>query len=498
MVTIKDLHDAMQESFTTVPELSGYQWRTTKFNQLNRVILDITSSNAKYFMIMSEIDDATGFDFDEGHIVKECFGAIPYKTEDLVVNCYNVNKDIVIRQPKYCLEYFLKRKLNFVSVGFFHDILFIGRKNAFLGIMFYNGSTIFYRPSLLKLLNFSKEKFTETLKLIAAKGTQVCDNLYLSCVKGPTEFMTDTVGSVILKKYNSDIVSAVKRSKSPEDYETKVNTILSKVRSEAYSVVAPLFNGCIFGASNMYSYAQLMKKMQKTYQDRMQEASLRAYEEGAIKSSVYAAHGFKPSIVNGRLFWKKPLALVPVSCVLKGRLYKMPEKNMRGKPLSQVYYISQLIVNPDGTLNAIGQHPNVGSGGRVCMGDMADEAYRVATMGADELDNFLSRAEKLLDVINYDSAYIPYDHEFKLEQFCDSGVTMTRYAQRKSSNIRNAVFVDDVVETINDDGLEERDDDDQQVVVTTNPPQNYDNMIQQNWTTVNTTIEPPNVETVPV
>lgn len=159
---------------------------------------------------------------------------------------------------------------------------------------------------------------------------------------------------------------------------------------------------------------EMYRTVLNKFMSNQDQVERRATERGILIGSkfftAFQRYGYIYELGSGR--WEKTLNMHPEFCLWHNVLYKIPEE------YQDKFIIESLTFDP-GTLreesfiiHANGKHPNVSSGGQVCIGgELCSEFKRlIRTKGlmAQEYVNFLARIEDALKVINFDSSYYDF------------------------------------------------------------------------------------------
>jgi hypothetical protein len=89
--------------------------------------------------------------------------------------------------------------------------------------------------------------------------------------------------------------------------------------------------------------------------------------------------------------------------------YKKIKENFKNKLQSK---ITRLYIDlTDGTMRAVGNHPNVSTGHQVCMGDLKGK-ISFDSLNIDTIKDLIIQCEQLLETINYSSSYNDVDKPY--------------------------------------------------------------------------------------
>jgi len=140
----------------------------------------------------------------------------------------------------------------------------------------------------------------------------------------------------------------------------------------------------------------------------------KAVERGILLGSkfftAFQRAGYIYEVDTGK--WEKDVNHTVEFCLWHKVLYKIPEKY-------QVFKVERLVFDPSHltgetfVITAKAVHPNVGTGGQVCIGNQLCEDYRNLMrhrqLMTQEYVNFLVKVEEALKIINFDSSYYSFD-----------------------------------------------------------------------------------------
>ena len=268
----------------------------------------------------------------------------------------------------------------------------IGTTNVLLGIIFNNGTLVIRWPALKQILKkHDREVFKSTLcnllnifvpynlrfqamnmegykkellvHAFAKANLEFSTFMFKKDDDEPKELFKERVETVV--KTCTDYIDRIVKSKetSGPDFVTGlVNELLSRVR------------------------------------DDIREFKEDAYGTGYKYGAIMANSGWHIADTD-KLAWYKSVDITPDRFIFEGRMYKIP-KDKRTVHISEITIFSA--GNMTATNDGVAHHPNM-SGQRVCTGDM--ELAKLTTGDPEQLMSLLNSAEKLLEIINFDSAY---------------------------------------------------------------------------------------------
>jgi 6-pyruvoyl-tetrahydropterin synthase len=290
-------------------------------------------------------------------------------------------------------------------IDYINEFYYIGDRNCLLGVSSVNGLLYIRQQTIVKLIDNNEIDIVKRcIKNMLVSFYQLYDKFCNLNMRTYKEEIVEIITEMALHRIvNGDRVGrryyrVYNEQESPEEF---MKTIKSYVTDSVKDAVS----GTVFGIKDVYSYAQIIN----TIMGQRKKLEDQVFKEGFAKGMQI---GLKIEMLGWRTshcefaeceksstWWEKEVKIIPDSFIHGGQKYLIPEKE-------RCYKITMLYINQDGTMMAKGTHPNI-SGSRVCMGDLK---INLADALSD-IQESLRRAEELLDMINYDSAY----HRDKME-----------------------------------------------------------------------------------
>jgi hypothetical protein len=109
--------------------------------------------------------------------------------------------------------------------------------------------------------------------------------------------------------------------------------------------------------------------------------------------------------------WERDLNLRPAFCICGDQLYKIPEEYQKWE-LKTLRFDPSLLTGENFIMHSTGNHPNVGSGGQICIGEALSEKFRKLIrnkeMMPQEYVSFAMEVEEALKIINFDSSFTSF------------------------------------------------------------------------------------------
>jgi len=184
------------------------------------------------------------------------------------------------------------------------------------------------------------------------------------------------------------------------------NKIIEKIKNN----IENIFNGTMYNVENSRQYQRIISDFISKRRKFIKDSNATAFFEGmqfGMKLEMIGWHQCPdPNFVSckdvGAFWWTKDVNIIPDTFIKNKRRY-MLEENQRIWVINKLYinqFSHMYCKSPDG----VSEHPNVNNG-RVCMGDLIIDFKE----HSQKLFEQLSDAEKLLDIINFDSSYRQYN-----------------------------------------------------------------------------------------
>jgi len=330
----------------------------------------------------------------------------------------NVNKKAKIKG--YILNFSDIRKLMAGLIQYdsvidcIYEYYYVGDKNSLLAMSSINGILYIRAQALQKLLDENdKETIKKTLNnLFVCFHTMFEKFSDLNIAEFKKEFSEDIQSSLLNKimvsNYYSRRFSSNINDKDPEIY-------ISELKQYIKSQLDNFFSNGIFGIKDKYSYANIISRIITNRKEREKVIYREAYSKGMQTGLKMEMLGWKPCEINFpddhkiSLWWAKEVTIIPNTFMYQNVRYTIPEKERKWK-------IDTLYINQLGEMRCHGNHPNVSSS-KVCMGDLQIDF----TKDLSNIQEMLTRAVTLLDMINYDSAYdhSAQDHLVQVSTVCN-------------------------------------------------------------------------------
>lgn len=316
----------------------------------------------------------------------------------LSVKGYLFNFNDVKKLIDECIESRLSGLLDCIN-----EFYYASNRNILVALTTTTGHLIFRLQAVKKILECNDD-------ITVKKCFLNIFTCYLKVLKMFTEMNIRTIQenvSGILEQgvwnelVNGDNLSSRFRNVFSDEPEEAIDRLKRNISVYINSTLENAFRDRIFGVSDQYSYARILNQIVKDNAYKEKQKFGDGFKKGVRFGLKFEMLGWEPCNPNFsddnrdvNIWWKKDVDIYPSSFIHKRERYLIPEK-YRNK-----FHISELYINQDGRMRAIGNHPNV-SGSSVCMGDLTIDF----TNDSIDLNDYLVQAEELLDMINYDSAY---------------------------------------------------------------------------------------------
>lgn len=263
------------------------------------------------------------------------------------------------------------------NTGHVLDFFYIGPEHILFAMIMRGGRLIIRWKTLKAILNLYSER---TAKSLIKK---VLDR-YLQYLKSAV---------------NQDLVYITQKICEPGGIVANHQHLRNVDKALIDEHIAGIFKNSLKDMNDHGEYFQTtFRNMQSTFHRQLEMAKMEGYFSGLKLTTIFGALGWEFSEARSKskssVCWEKKVQIVPNIFVYDGLHYLIPEEKRKWK-------ITKLFLYSDGRLNCDGRHPNV-SGGDVCLGDMGRVDF---SQDKEKLIDNIQRAERLLEIINYDSPY---------------------------------------------------------------------------------------------
>ena len=382
---------------------------------------------------------------------------IPRFEFSLEQTCVNLNKDLLCKYRAVTFSV-LKNKIIPLfqrNVYYSNPILklyFAGSKHVFIGMSLSNGQLFIRTQSIDQLIKYnSNEDIKMLLKDLFLNHYDFYRLINSSDISIFKQGVRDTCMNAIMNKYGVSTRFESRLSQivnEPISEQEKTERIMQCFELYLNSNVLSKFDSCIFGAHDSYSYSHLITQVMNSNKQQAQMEYSNGFKAGMSIGLKMEMLGWRPTTVNfpdstNFVWWYKDVNIIPDTIYYMGHRYSV------NKNYKLPYKVTKLYVSSAGILKCDGQHPNV-NGSSVCMGDLSIVFHG----SVSALEDSLKRAETLLDMINYDSAYSSTDRE-KIIENC----TLSTPLNLKNNKLKSTDSVKEISFSDDDD-----DDDDVEIV----------------------------------
>jgi len=368
--------------------------------------------------------------------------------------CYNCNPEFKDIPKKSHITFEHIKKLfaiqaqngSFLTVN---EFIFIGPASILAAIVFFDG-TFIVRWSVFKsyLEEFGKDTTKILLKnlfdrfvfhMFSGQSTdlsnmkQYFENRILKDMS--TRFSNFTIdehcGFIVDGKFNVPAFSRFLETMIKE----KINGAINQS-----SVNAMFFGG--------HKYEKLLTNILAKFSDQIKQYKNECFIQGLKFNTIFESLGWTfvtdckeiPGFYStdaSSFWWKKDINLHPDRYCYYRNLYELSEEKKTW------YTIETIYVCADGGARAKQKknsklsywHPNVGSGGNVCMGDLR-LSQSLIYLDIEHIKNYLDNVCELLKIINFDSPYSSSDFQLLSEDSkLIESVAIKRHSQDKKNDI---------------------------------------------------------------
>lgn len=328
----------------------------------------------------------------------------------------NINPDCKIKGYLYGYNDFVQkysrhddRSIRFESylTNIVH-LYFISDKNCLLATSMRNGDLLIRDAALKKLIkNNSSQTVIKVLTDLFSHYKKIRD-LYITgnilSLKDINNDINSWMPQYLCEKY---LELFIKNSLNREinltesEMEFKIMRAAELITGAYQECSRQIFGSSIINCNTDEGYYDLLAGVLKTVNNKEKNIRHEAFKRGmqiGLKLDMIGWKSANPKFSDAQddthVWWSKSVNIKPDIFISHKKKYKLPDS------FKDSYYITDLFVNEEGIMRCYGEHPNV-SGTQVCMGDLTID------FSADEdiIEDVLCRAEELLDIINWDSAY---------------------------------------------------------------------------------------------
>lgn len=386
----KNLNKNLSETDTYMLNFSNI--RIVSFTVSNFV--KIFSNNFNSSSSESEFEDLKLFGRQIFENQDSNFGKKPIRSIGL-----NIDKNLKIRGSLLSftdIRPVLENTSQHLSINEFY---YVGRKNILVAISTENGILVIREQALL---NFLKNNDLTIVKTVLKKLLTAYSRIY-------EKFESVNIREFKDNCYDFSIFNACdaltrhltvfpnsENKLNDTQYKELKETIIKTIEKN----IERLTKNTIFGIHNSQSYSTIIRNILQKRKEVERDVSQKSFQEGMAFGLKIEMLGWRPrqekfvdESDHTLIWWEKDVNIIPDTFIFKSDRYEIPAKQ-------RVWKITKLFVCQKGYMRCRGTHPNV-SGTKVCMGDL-----RINWGSSYEaLKSSLERAETLLDIINFDSAY---------------------------------------------------------------------------------------------
>jgi len=283
----------------------------------------------------------------------------------------------------------------------FNEIYYLGEKNILLGVASVDGFLYLRYQAIIKLMqNNDSATIRKTLKNLLTCFYNTKRKYEEINIRQFREELAELVqDGVFSRVVNADEYSGnyYNRYGTPNSQKEFLDTVKAYIKDN----ISQALNDTCFGINDAYSYSRAISEIMSSRSNQDKTIFKEGFEKGmriGMKLELLGWHPVNPNFADDtsasvNIWWKKDVTIIPNTFISGAERYEIPVSHRKSK-------ITELFINQNGKMRCTGEHPNV-NGTNVCMGDLKIEL-------SDKVSNIqdqLQRAEELLDIINFDSAY---------------------------------------------------------------------------------------------
>lgn len=284
-----------------------------------------------------------------------------------------------------------------------HEFYYCGERNCLLGFSSTTGLLYIRGQTLSKVMEHNDDVIVQRcLKNLLTCYYQVFKKFSNINIREYKENIAELIEENALNRLvqsNTYSYRYYERLLNIDKDQISYQQFTEKIKEYIKDMIDESTKGLIFGVKEEYSYSRLISDIMT----QKKNVEKQVYHDGFIKGMKI---GLKIEMLGWRSthpnfadesqageWWEKEVNIKPSTFIYQEKRYLIPEAHRK-------FHISKLYVNQNGQMRCVGSHPNVSSS-HVCMGDLKIDFTNELT----DIQDSLSRAEELLDMINYDSSY---------------------------------------------------------------------------------------------
>lgn len=290
-----------------------------------------------------------------------------------------------------------------------YKIMFVGDKNYIIAIIDGNGIMYINKNICTKIYEIGdKKQFQRIIKNVMFLFSQVNSsvisrniNVLKSDITKPLfqDLVSNYLKGIDIEYVNQKIFDLFK------DENNRVDALINQIENYISSKIDSYLENTCWGIDFKYSYRDIITDILRRQNDVKRSAATKAFQNGLRIGSKFEMYGWSITTTDAicstesvSVFWKKQVDIKPDKFCYNGKIYKVNNDAISDIP----FCIHTLYLSSTGQLYAYGEHPNVDSSCRVCMGDLAG---KIEVSDIDNIGENLRKLENLLYLINYDSSY---------------------------------------------------------------------------------------------
>lgn len=298
--------------------------------------------------------------------------------------------------------------------------IFAGEDHYLIGIISISGILYVFSNTCRDILNQFLVSYDEEEANI--KFLKMIKNMFLIYFQLNRRYLSDNIMSVVENDifnvvYKNIVLNHINKidvSYVDEDKldlfggEDQCGILLDKIKLLIKQEINESLKETCFGKNFKYSYAEIINSVVNLALKKKMEANRHSFNQGLMIGSKLEMYGWRLAteeeiscmyIDSSEIVWIKDVDIRPRKFIFESK-YKVLKPEIEKDSIP--YQITRLYLNHSGVMYALGNHPNVSTSKKVCMGDLAG---KIKLDEISSLANNLRVIEELLETINFDSSY---------------------------------------------------------------------------------------------
>jgi hypothetical protein len=320
--------------------------------------------------------------------------------------------------------------IDYDSQKYINRLLFIGDKCHLIGFID-NTHNIFLNCKTLNSVynNVTKEKFTEIiLKIFNIINRSLVP--YMNCCV--SQFIEDKIQNVVIKSilnkikggliHDCEYVPIIECDFTSDGDIQKY--IIGNIRNEIKKIISQIVSESFI--LHEFKITDVLNSVRDMYTSYINTSNEKSFKNGLILYDVIrnTDWNFVESVIDdvnyhkihlnpNHLYIYKDISLTPKYAILNpsdcydgiSTYRRLKDDPKIISEVKNIIHIDRLYIDiTTGEMYASGRHPNVSSGYKVCMGDLAGK-LTFCNMEVTQIKDMIKQCEELLEVVNYTSSY---------------------------------------------------------------------------------------------